>query len=51
LVVSFAAIMAIYEYLIRRWNVVRFLFGMKRLLPRPAAGAQKPQLSGTAQPG
>ena len=39
--ISFAVIMAIYEYLIRRWNVMRFLFGMKRLLPRPAAGVQK----------
>jgi hypothetical protein len=31
--VSFAAIMLIYEYLVRRWNVMRFLFGM-RPLPR-----------------
>ncbi len=29
----------IYEYLIRRWNVMRFLFGMKRLPPRIAEGA------------
>jgi peptidoglycan/LPS O-acetylase OafA/YrhL len=26
---SFAIIMLIYEYLVRRWNVMRFLFGMK----------------------
>jgi peptidoglycan/LPS O-acetylase OafA/YrhL len=48
-VISFVVIMAIYEYLVRRWNVMRFLFGMK-LLPRrqtaPAGqiqeAAQKP---------
>jgi hypothetical protein len=28
-VISFALIMLIYEYLVRRWNVMRFLFGMK----------------------
>ncbi len=38
-VISFAAIMIIYELLIRRWNVIRFLFGMKPLRPRPAAEA------------
>jgi glucan biosynthesis protein C len=32
-VISFAIIMACYEYFVRRWNVMRFLFGMK-LLPR-----------------
>lgn len=50
-VISFAVIMAIYEFLIRRWNVMRFLFGMKLLSPRPAVGVKKPQLSGTTQPG
>ena len=50
-VFSFAIIMVIYEYLIRRWNVMRFLFGMKRLPPRPAEGAMKPQLGGAARPG
>ena len=30
-VISFVVIMALYEYLIRRWNVMRFLFGMKPL--------------------
>jgi len=43
-VISFATIMAIYEYLVRRWNVMRFLFGMKPLPPRPAEGATQPQL-------
>lgn len=50
-VLSFAVIMTIYEFLIRRWNVMRFLFGMKRLPPRPAAGVMKPQLGDTARPG
>ena len=35
LVISFGLIMVIYEYLVRRWNVMRFLFGMKRLPPLP----------------
>jgi peptidoglycan/LPS O-acetylase OafA/YrhL len=35
-VVSFVIIMVVYEYLVRRWNVMRFLFGMK-LLPRRQA--------------
>ena len=29
--VSFAIIMALYEFLVRRYNVMRFLFGMKPL--------------------
>ena len=29
LLVSFCVIMGIYELLVRRWNVLRFLFGMK----------------------
>ena len=44
-VISFATIMVIYEYLVRRWNVMRFLFGMKPLPPRPAEGATQPQLA------
>lgn len=51
LVISFVVIMLFYEYLIRRWNVMRFLFGMKRLPSRSAEGAMKPQLGDTAQPG
>jgi len=49
--ISFAVIMAIYEYLVRRWNVMRFLFGMKRLPHRPAEGAIKPQLSDAPRAG
>jgi glucan biosynthesis protein C len=33
-VLSFAAIMALYELLVRRFNVMRFLFGM-RLIKKP----------------
>lgn len=50
-VLSFVIIMIIYEYLIRRWNVMRFLFGMKRLPARPAEGAVKPQFGGTTLSG
>jgi hypothetical protein len=50
-VISFVIILAIYEFLVRRWNVIRFLFGMKPLPPRPAAGVIKPLLGDTAQPG
>ena len=35
--ISFAMIMIIYEYLVRRWNVMRFLFGMKLLPSRKTA--------------
>lgn len=45
-VVSFVLIMAIYETLVRRWNVMRFLFGMKRLPARSIEGAIKPQPGG-----
>ncbi len=50
-VISFVLIMAIYEYLVRRWNGLRFLFGMKRLPPQPAAGTIKPQVSGATGAG
>lgn len=40
LVPSFAIIMVLYEFLVRRFNVVRFLFGMK---PLPKALAVQPQ--------
>jgi glucan biosynthesis protein C len=36
LLVSFAVIMLLYEFLVRRINLLRFLFGMK-LLPKPQA--------------
>jgi peptidoglycan/LPS O-acetylase OafA/YrhL len=40
--VSFAIIMALYEFVVRRFNFLRFLFGMK-LLARPAvAPADQP---------
>jgi glucan biosynthesis protein C len=35
-VISFTIIMGIYEYLIRRFNLIRFLFGMKSLPKQPA---------------
>lgn len=40
-VISFGLIMVIYEYLVRRWNVMRFLFGMKRLPPLPAGEKER----------
>ena len=39
-VISFAVIMGIYEYFVRRNNALRFLFGMK---PLPTKLAQEPQ--------
>jgi peptidoglycan/LPS O-acetylase OafA/YrhL len=39
LLVSFLLIMLLYEFLVRRYNVMRFLFGMK---PRPKAPAAQP---------
>jgi len=39
-VISFAIIMGIYEYFVRRNNALRFLFGMK---PLPTKLAQEPQ--------
>jgi hypothetical protein len=50
-VFSFVTIMLIYEYLVRRWNVMRFLFGLKRLPPRPTEGAIEPQLGGATRAG
>jgi len=38
-IVSFAATLALYEYLVRRFRVMRFLFGMKRTPPSAPAGA------------
>jgi peptidoglycan/LPS O-acetylase OafA/YrhL len=40
LVASFVLIMVLYEFLVRRYNAFRFLFGMK---PRPQAPAVQPQ--------
>jgi hypothetical protein len=39
LLVSFLLIMILYEFLVRRYNVMRFLFGMK---PGPKAPAAQP---------
>jgi hypothetical protein len=36
-VISFAIIMSIYEFLIRRFNLMRVLFGMKSLPKQPVA--------------
>ena len=36
LLASFAVVMVLYEFLVRRFNLLRFLFGMK-LRPRPRA--------------
>ena len=41
LLASFALIMVIYEFLVRRYNVMRFLFGMKPLPKAPAVQPQK----------
>jgi glucans biosynthesis protein C len=41
LVTSFTVIMVIYEFLIRRFNVMRFLFGMKPLSKQPAARSRE----------
>jgi len=38
---SFAIIMGIYEYLVRRNNILRFLFGMKLLPARPVQEARQ----------
>jgi len=45
-VVSFVLIMALYEPLVRRFNVVRFFFGMRPKKKPPAASAPRPE--GTA---
>jgi hypothetical protein len=38
--VSFGIVIGLYEFLIRRNNVLRFLFGMKALPPKPALTSQ-----------
>ncbi len=42
-VISLAIIMGTYEYLVRRINVLRFLFGMKLLKKAPQAAAVPPE--------
>jgi len=49
-VISFAAIMALYEFGVRRFNVMRFLFGMKPLVRTPDAQTKKTQLKATVRP-
>jgi peptidoglycan/LPS O-acetylase OafA/YrhL len=46
-VVSFVLIMAIYELLIRRWNIVRFFFGMRPRRKPATVPAAKPEGTGT----
>jgi glucan biosynthesis protein C len=41
LLVSFPIIMLLYEFLVRRFNLMRFLFGMKPLPKAPAAQSTK----------
>jgi glucan biosynthesis protein C len=41
LVISFPIIMVLYEFLVRRFNVMRFLFGMKPLPKAPIAQPQE----------
>jgi len=41
LLASFAIIMGLYEFLVRRFNFLRFLFGMKPLVRQPAPQAGK----------
>jgi peptidoglycan/LPS O-acetylase OafA/YrhL len=43
-VISFGVIMVIYEYLVRRWNVMRVLFGMKPLARPVGAETKETQL-------
>jgi glucan biosynthesis protein C len=49
LVVSFVIIMTLYEFLVRRFNLMRFLFGMKPLPKAPAAQLQ--EAAPTSHPG
>jgi hypothetical protein len=44
LVISFAIIMGLYEYLVRRINVLRFLFGMKLTARQPLSQTMEPKL-------
>ena len=46
LLTSFVNIMVLYEFLVRRFNVMRFLFGMK---PRPKPPAAQPQAAAPAE--
>ena len=41
--ISFTIIMALYEFVVRRFNAIRFLFGMKLLVRTPVAHIQEAQ--------
>jgi len=45
LLVAFGVIMSFYEYLVRRFNVMRFLFGMKLIAPRPTMQTYTPEIA------
>ncbi|HSF83201.1 MAG TPA: acyltransferase [Anaerolineales bacterium] len=45
LLLALGLIMVIYEYLVRRFNVMRFLFGMKVIVPQPAAQTLTPEIA------
>lgn len=47
LLASFTVVMLLYEYLVRRFNLLRFLFGMK-LLPSPRAETVEPVPAGSS---
>lgn len=49
LTVSFAVIMVLYEFVVRRFNIMRFLFGMKLLSRRANAKAKETQLKEVAR--
>ena len=50
-VISFAIVLTIYETMIRRWNVMRSLFGMKLLPARSVERALEPRLSSISKVG
>jgi len=47
LTTSFLIIIVLYEYLVRRNNILRFLFGMK---PLPKIAAEQPQETAPVSP-
>ena len=50
LTISFLVSMGLYEFVVRRINVLRFLFGMKLLVKSPSAQARNTQIEDTARP-
>ena len=42
-VISFVIIMVLYEFVVRRFNAIRFLFGVKLLVRTPVAHTQEAQ--------